>query len=611
MAVSNPSRFERLGVLYALALSGIAITMIVSQVYLQDYISQQKNNSHIINLAGRQRMLSQKISKVALQLGTTSEPAQRKVYANELADAIDLWTTSHQTLLSNGEVLGITNPERSVIDTLYQTLNPSYTAIVTSAQQLLTQLRQSPSASLNLLQPHIDSILQNEPAFLEVMDNIVFQYDDEAQSRILYLKNIELVLLAVALTMILFELLFIFRPTARRIRDTMRELMESKEQAQGMTHELGVLYESLENSYQALAEVQTEELPPTVYATTDRQGNFHSVAEAFTNALEYEVPRAVSNLFDWLEQQGYGTEQVRNIQRTVSEGKPWRGEVKAVSDSGDFIWLDTHLVPVLDEQQRVSTLQMICTNQTERKEAKVRSHEITRERIEKKLKEQQYRSILILEGQEEERSRISRDIHDGIGQLLTALKYKIEGINLAPGVPEREAKVEETKEILGQVIREVRRVSFNLNPSALSDYGIVPVTKRFCSEASRLSDRRVTFENTTGFINRLDKNVETNLYRIVQEAVNNAIKYANANVIRVIFSHNAHYLNVDVLDDGVGFNEQQYENRENIQGSGLGIFNMRERASFINATFEIQSAEGKGTQINVHVPINGQTHGNY
>ena len=611
MATSNPSRFERLGVLYALALSGIALTMIASQVYLQHYISQQENNSHIINLAGRQRMLSQKIAKVALQLETAPEPERCRAYSRELAEATARWTTAHQTLLNNEDTLGMTNPQSSTINSLYQTLAPSYAAMVSHAQQLLTLLERSPDAPASQLQPHINGILQHESAFLEIMDDIVFRYDEEAQQRILYLKNIEWVLLAVALTMILLELLFIFRPTVRRIRTTMRALTESEERAQGMTHELGVLYESLENSYQVLADVQTEERAPTVYATTDARGNFQLVADTFTEALEYEVPRVSPNLFNWLEQQGYGTEQVRTIRGTVREGTPWRGEVKAVSESGDFIWLDTHLVPVLDEQEQVNALQMICTDQTERKEAKTRSREITHERIDKKLKEQQYRSILILEGQEEERKRISRDIHDGIGQLLTALKYKIEGIDLAPGVPEREAKVEETKHLLGQVIREVRRVSFNLNPSALSDYGIVPVTKRFCSEASRLSDKQVTFENTTGFINRLDKNVETNLYRIVQEAVNNAIKYAEAGVIQVVFSHNAHYLNVGVLDDGVGFDEQEYEKRENIQGSGLGLFNMRERARFINATFELQSARGKGTHINVHVPINGPIHENY
>lgn len=384
---------------------------------------------------------------------------------------------------------------------------------------MLQQVKQQPDLPTPALQPAIDSILRYEPSFLATMDNIVFEYADEAKNRILYLKNIELVLVGVALTMIVFELLFIFRPTARRIRETMSELVASEKLAKDMTRELGVLYESLENSYQELAEVETEELSPTVYATTDRQGNFRYVAELFTNALEYDVQRASPNLFDWLEQQRYGQEQVDTIRRTVGEGKPWRGEVKAVSQSGDFIWLDTYLVPVLNEQQRTSELRVICTNQTHRKEAKARSHEITREKIEKKLKEQRFRSILILEGQEEERRRISRDIHDGIGQLLTALKYKIEGINLTPGVPEREDKVEEIKDLLVQVIREVRRVSFNLNPSALNDYGLVPVIKRFCGEASRMSDREVTFENATGFINRLDKNVESNLYRIVQEAV--------------------------------------------------------------------------------------------
>ena len=610
MTTVHQSRFERLGILYAIALFSIAAAMALSQWYLQGYISEQENNTRIVNLAGRQRMLSQKISKAALQLGNATDPTQRTAFVEELEGAMQRWTTSHEILLHNNGVLGVTRPESSTVDSLYQVLTPSYTAMVRHTQDLLASAEQSPTASSEW-QPAIDGILAHESDFLTTMDAIVLEYETEARNRIRYLKNIELVLLGIALIIILFELLFIFRPTVRRIRSAMDELLRSEKLAKEMARELGVLYESLENSYQDLAEVQAEEVPPMLYAKTNQHGEIFYVSENLTDALEYNIQRAFSNLFEWLEQQGYGPEQVRNIQRTVCSGQPWRGEVKAVSESGDFIWLDTYLVPVLDEQQCVETLQVICTDQTERKEAHARSHEITRDKIEEKLKEQRFRSILILEGQEEERKRISRDIHDGIGQLLTALKYKIEAINLAPGMPEREGKVEETKELLGQVIREVRRVSFNLNPSALSDYGIVPVAKRFCNEVSRMSDKEVLFENTTGFINRLDKNVETNLYRIVQEAVNNAIKYSSAKIIRVVFSHTAHYLNVSVSDDGAGFDYKKYEKHENIQGSGLGIFNMRERASFINADFTIQSMEGKGTHINVQLPINGKTYGNH
>lgn len=444
--------------------------------------------------------------------------------------------------------------------------------------------------------------IQHHISRLEVMDSI--QQDQEARDQVRFLETIVPLLSVFVLVVILFELLLFFYPSAGKIRKSLGELKQSEKLAKEMAREVNVLYSSLEKSYQELAAVDLIEDQPVVYARADSSGNFIDVADKFSEVLEYDVQENTPSIFLWLEQQGCNKDQVQNIQSLIREGKPWSGEVKATSGEGDFIWLDMNIVPALEEGGQVESLNIICTDKTDRKEAEARSHEITREKIEKEVKEQRFRSILILEGQEEERRRISRDIHDGIGQLLTALKFKLEAINLAPDMPGRERKVEETKAMLDQVIREVRRVSFNLNPSALSDYGLVPVTRRFCAEASRLSDKKVVFENRTGFINRLDKSMETNLYRIIQEAVNNAIKYAQSEEIKVEFSHKAHYLNIKITDNGVGFDPKKYLEQENLNGTGLGIFNMQERTSFINGTLEVNSAPGKGTQINIHLPMN-------
>ena len=603
--------FERVGILYAIALSGIAVAIILSQIYIQQYIKKQESDSRVVNLAGRQRMLSQKISKLALQIDMATPPAHRQTYAAQLEEALALWMQSHQGLLQGDEQLGVTGEKSAVVEGMYRTVAPYYKAMVVNTQRLLQVLKNDPVVKTAVLQPYIQNILNNEGAFLEGMNNIVFQYDSEAKAKVLYLESIELVLLAISLAIILFELLFIFRPTAQHIKKTVAELMKSEKLAKDMAHEISVLYSSLENSYQELAGIEVAEAPPTVYGTATVAGDLTYISDQFQDVLVDDEKVATYNLFNWLAKEGYGQDHVDNIHRWVSDGKPWNGEIRATSEEGDFVWLDMNIVPLLNETQQVEALDIICADRTERREAEARSHEITREKIEKKVKEQRFRSILILEGQEEERRRISRDIHDGIGQLLTALKFKIEAINLASNMPEREKKVDETKAMLDQVIREVRRVSFNLNPSALTDYGLVPVTKRFCEEASRLSDKKVTFENRTGFISRMEKSVETNLYRIIQEAVNNAIKYAKSRDIKVIFSHKAHYLNVEIEDNGAGFDFQKYLERENINGSGLGIFNMQERTSFINGTFDINSAIGKGTRINIHLPINGRKNGNY
>lgn len=602
--MNRPERkqnFERLGILYALALLSIAAIVIASQLFVQTHLERQETDSQVINLAGRQRMLSQQVSKLALQIAE-AEDDRRQTLAQELQSVVNRWTYTHEALRYGSDSLNIPQENSPAVDAMFRQMEPAYQAMRRAAQ--LLAVRVAASAPPVVWQTHVDTILTNESRFLTLMDDIVFRYDAEARQRVIRLRRIELVLLGVSLLIILLELFFIFRPTAQQIRTTVSELTQSEQTARSMAREISVLYSSLENSYQELATVQTEEVPAQVYAKTNQEGQFTYVSDSFQEVLEYDPSVTTANLFGWLEQQGYAADHVQVIAQLVQKGELWNGEVKAVTDSGDFVWLDMNILPVLDGAQQTTSFSVVCTDKTERKEAETRSHEMIRDRIEKKLKEQRFRSILILEGQEEERRRISRDMHDGIGQLLTALKFKIEAIDLAPDLPTRESKIDAARQMLNQVIKEVRRVSFNLNPSALTDYGIVPVIKRFCAEASRLSEKNVIFDNQTGFINRMDKSIETHLYRIIQEGVNNAIKYSQAEEIKVIFNHNSQYLNVDVVDNGVGFDYVASRvPHSSANGSGLGLFNMQERASFINGTLTIDAAPNQGTTVNIHLPI--------
>ncbi len=603
--------FKRIGILYVLALSGIALVIIISQALVQSYISKQEDDSRVINLAGRQRMLSQKISKLALQIGQAQNPAQAKKIAQDLEENLSLWTHSHQGLLTGDENMGVNGQKSPVVDSMYHEIAPYYESMVSGARALLQLLHQPDTLPHAQLQPHIDTILANEEPFLTGMDQIVFQYDNEASMRVIQLRNIEFVLLLISLAIIIFELLFIFRPIAHKISNTINELVRSENTAQGMAREIGILYSSLEKSYQELADVQVDVEQPAVYAKTDEAGKFIYYSDKFYKIMDGTPDELPTNLFKWLEKEGYGADHLANIQKMVAHGDAWYGEVKVTSCEGDFLWFNMSIVPVLNSKKNIEELMMVCANVTDKKEAEAISHEINRDKIEKKVKEQRFRSILILEGQEEERKRISRDIHDGIGQMLTAMKFKLEAATLSTNETSREKILGDTKNILQQLIREVRRVSFNLTPSTLSDYGIVATVKKLCAELNQLSDKAVKFENRTGFINRLENSVETNLYRIIQEAVNNAIKYSDASTIKVIFDHNADYLNVTISDNGKGFAYQKILENGQFSASGHGIFNMKERTSFINGSFNIDSEEGKGTKIDIHLPIKRMHHGNY
>jgi len=588
----NPT-FEKLGRYYLIALCAIATAIILSQVLVQEFIGDQEADSKLVNLSGRQRMLSQQISKSALRLSKLDVPEERVPVLEELESALFTWGKNHEILRGKANSKTITG--------LFSQIHPLQQEMAEAAERIVYSFRGNTELSPESIEKDIQTILLAERPFLEGMDAIVNRFDEEARSKVNNLKNISIFLMVISLGIIIFEIFFVFFPSARSIRKTVQKLTASQEKSKAMTLELSALYSSLEQAYQDLLEVDVVVEDFTVYAKCDKGGDFLHFSSRFEEVMEFEEEKP-SNFFDWLNEQGYDQEYLHSIQKMVLSGNSWNGELKVVNTTGDFIWLKINIVPAMNEMEQVETLMIISSNETEKKEAEAISREINKERIAKKVKEQQFRSVLILEGQEEERKRISRDMHDGVGQLLSAMKFNLEGIQTVGTEAEKE-KLDTSRDLLKKVIREVRRISFNLTPSALSEYGIVAVLHKFSREITKIADLEVTFENRTGFLSRMEGRVENNLYRIVQEAVNNAIKYAQAKEVKIILSHNSQYLHLEISDDGKGFDLSELEARGHFSASGHGIFNIRERANFLNGQCDITSIAGKGTTISIHVPL--------
>ena len=592
--------FKKLGLLYIVALSCIALSIIGSQVFIQKFIDKQTHDSRVINIAGRQRMLSQKISKLALEIKSNTNNTD---FHHAFNDALQLWTASHKGLLIGDEENGLDGDNSEAILNLFENVQPHHDAIVTHAQSILLMLSQN-ETPLDSLNTHIDGILDHEESFLVGMDAIVFQYDNEAKSKVADLKRIELILFGIALSVIVLEFFFFFLPVSKRVASTFESMVKSEDDAKKMTRELNKLYIELGKSYQDLESVNLKPEEPSIFMKLDSLSNITFIADKFKKLIEVdEMKNAPTNLIEWLDQEGYRREFVEEVLNDVSVGKTWRGELRLNSASGDMLWFDTFIVPIASGQSAKEEIMVVGRDLTEIKEAQMRSREFNREQIEKKVKEQQYRSVLILEGQEEERKRIAQEIHDGIGQMLTALKLNLEGLTSSSS-EHMKKKLVDTRSLMKGVIKEVRRVSFNLTPSSLSDFGIVAAVRKISTEVTALSSTKVTFENKTKFINRLDSNVETNLYRIVQEAVNNGIKYAKAEEIVITFEHDINSLFVTVEDDGQGFDYDKLKTDGHFGASGHGIFNMKERTAFINGELDIDSQIGKGTKITITLPLN-------
>ncbi len=202
----------------------------------------------------------------------------------------------------------------------------------------------------------------------------------------------------------------------------------------------------------------------------------------------------------------------------------------------------------------------------------------------------------VFDGEEMERQRLSRELHDGIGQSLIAIKLRLENLLYQDRKDTRDS-IQELKNYFDQIIDDVRRISNNLMPSVLEVFSIPIAFRNLFSETEEHSGLRIHFE-AKGNFDDLNKKIKTYLYRLTQEALNNIVKHAEASEVWVSLTRNTDQLTLVIRDNGKGFSPGNVGKE-----GGNGIHNMRERASLLQGRIEIDSVPSKGTTIILNVPI--------
>ncbi|HVG35299.1 MAG TPA: PAS domain S-box protein [Pyrinomonadaceae bacterium] len=202
--------------------------------------------------------------------------------------------------------------------------------------------------------------------------------------------------------------------------------------------------------------------------------------------------------------------------------------------------------------------------------------------------------------QEDERRRIAREIHDHLGQQSTALRLNLESLKeqCAP-YTELCGQIEQTQQIAVRLDADVDFLAWELRPAALDDLGLVAALANFIQEWSKHFDIPADYHSTGIDKDRPSPEVEINLYRIAQEALNNICKHARASRVDVLLERRDHHVMLIVEDNGVGFDPSDKEQSE----KGLGLLGMRERAGLVGGTLEIESAPNEGTTIFARVPL--------
>lgn len=591
------STFLRIRKWYLLALSAIAITIIVAQILIQQHLNSQLNDSRVINVAGRQRAYSQKLVKEALLLQSGNlDKNKHSELLERLENTLFIWKTSHEGLQNGNDSIGLPKEDNPSILKHFEELSPHHNAMVNAVR---TILKQGDSGSH---QQQMDILLANEAPFLEKMDAIVNEYDAISKERLQRLKLKEYLLLAFSLLILILEVLFIFRPLSIQIKETIQKLVKSRLQSEQDAQEIKKIFQEKEKSLQELKELNFVIDNAALFASARNDGTVVFISKKFLTLLETSNIPPNTHLSEILTtdqgQRQYLAEILTKPRKSIRTE-----EIEIKTKAGNKLWLDMSIVPMHQTSLKQSVL-LLCSDITERKNNQEKVEQLTLQNYEDRMRQKQLQASLIVEGQEEERKRIAKDIHDGIGQMLTALRFNIESINLDQKERTKE-KIAYLKELTSDLIKGVRTATFNLTPPELGDHGIFPALQKMTSELSKLTGKNILFENKAEQNIRFDSLAETNIYRVTQEAVNNAIKYADANYILVSINHTDNLLSVVIDDDGKGFDPTVLERppKNNSEG-GMGVFFMRERISYINGRLFINSSPGEGTRVTINYNLN-------
>ena len=204
----------------------------------------------------------------------------------------------------------------------------------------------------------------------------------------------------------------------------------------------------------------------------------------------------------------------------------------------------------------------------------------------------------VVSAQEEERRRISRELHDETGQALTSLLIQFKITENCDDLEDIKTHLEDMRLRTAQTLQEIRRLAADLRPAALDDLGLISALEGYIYEFSRKTNTVVDFQPQQVGQDRLPHEVEILLYRVIQELLTNTARHANATRIEVALTYENGRIGVVVSDNGQGFDPAKVLNAEN---RSLGILGMRERVELLGGQFKLTSVPGKGTKIHVEL----------
>lgn len=312
----------------------------------------------------------------------------------------------------------------------------------------------------------------------------------------------------------------------------------------------------------------------TIVAITDHSGKIVYVNDQFCQISKYSQEELIGRDHSIINSGYHSKEFFRHLWRTIGTGEVWKGEIKNKAKDGTAYWVDTTIVPFLNKEGKPYQYLAIRSEITKRK------------KVEEELKQMTTR---IIDVQEDERRRLSRNLHDGIGQDLYSHLITISRMDAELDHP----LIDQMRDEATAIIEDVREISWELRPSVLDDLGLIPAIRSFLNRYTGNYNIDVLFECVLE--NRLGNQSEITIYRIIQEALTNVRKYAGVKQASVTIRELSDVVRVMIEDNGNGFEQESLV-------SGVGLFSMEERSRSVGGELHIHTAPGKGTKVILDIP---------
>ncbi|MDB5210969.1 MAG: hypothetical protein JWQ30_1796 [Sediminibacterium sp.] len=324
----------------------------------------------------------------------------------------------------------------------------------------------------------------------------------------------------------------------------------------------------------------------SIVAVTDRCGLIKHVNNNFCKISGYTAEELVGSDHHIINCDGYTGYATNHLWKTIFNGNIWRGEFCSKTKSGTPYWVDTTIVPFLDENGKPVQYVEISNDITARKM-------MEQEIIDQKIQEQKKIARTIIKTQERERNYIGQELHDNINQILVGAKIYLSSAGNKSS--EIEGLVKYPGELIGKAIEEMRSLSSKL-VTPLKDINLNDLVQRLIDDFDKSQSIQTIFTyNLRG--NPVSDELKLNIYRTIQEQLNNIAKHAQAKNITISIQADKGSINILVEDDGQGFDT-------NGKRKGIGISNILNRVESFNGQVTIESSPGNGCKISFDIPLN-------